>query len=343
MKFDIGDKVRFLNTTGGGKVVRIDGKLVYVEDEDGFDIPVLESEVVLIEKAQEQMKSVKVETVTTKPVVEEVVEEEDYDFNSEMADDKNPRFHVAFLKDGNGATPFLNLHIVNDSNYFAYFTLAQVTTSPNGRLLHFGTVEPNTKLLLGRYNPQAIDNQEWQIQLMLFKKVKEYGIYPPVSTAFKIKAARFFKENGFVNNDFFNEKAVLFPVIKGEFEKKLEQLTDMELMKVSAEKERVEKPRQAARRNEPELLEVDLHIHELIDDARGLSNGEILQLQLDKFKQVMQENINNKGRRIVFIHGVGSGTLKTELRKLLERSYKKHTFQDASFQEYGYGATMVIV
>lgn len=104
MKFDIGDKVRFLNTTGGGKVVRIDGKLVYVEDEDGFEIPVLESEVVLIEKSQEPVKTVKVESVTSKPLLEEVVEEEDYDYSDEMADDKNPRFFVAFLKDGNGTT-----------------------------------------------------------------------------------------------------------------------------------------------------------------------------------------------------------------------------------------------
>ena len=343
MKFNIGDKVRFLNTTGGGLVIRMDGKLVYVEDEDGFEIPTPEHELVLIEKSDQPHKGAKPESVVSSPRVDEVVEEEDYDFSDNESDDKDPRFYVAFLQDGNGSTPFLNLHIVNDSNYFAYFTLAQVSSAPNGKLLHFGTVEPNTKLLLGRYNPQAIDNQEWQIQLLLFKKALEYGVYPPVSTAFKIKAARFFKDNGFAANDFFNEKAVLFPVIKGEFEKKLEQLSEMELMKVAVDKERSDKPRVSVRRNEPGLLEVDLHIHELMDDTRGLSNGEILQHQLDKFKQVMQENIGNKGRRIVFIHGVGNGTLKTELRKLLERSYKKNLYQDASFQEYGYGATMVII
>ena len=57
----------------------------------------------------------------------------------------------------------------------------------------------------------------------------------------------------------------------------------------------------------------------------------------------MEANTKNKGRRIVFIHGVGNGTLKTELRKQLERKYKGINYQDASFREYGYGATMVII
>jgi dsDNA-specific endonuclease/ATPase MutS2 len=64
---------------------------------------------------------------------------------------------------------------------------------------------------------------------------------------------------------------------------------------------------------------------------------------MDKFHQVMKENLKNKKRKIVFIHGVGNGTLKTELRKALDRKYKGHYYQDASFREYGYGATMVII
>ena len=35
-----GDIVRFLNTTGGGKVIRVTDNLAYVEDSDGFEVPV---------------------------------------------------------------------------------------------------------------------------------------------------------------------------------------------------------------------------------------------------------------------------------------------------------------
>ena len=45
----------------------------------------------------------------------------------------------------------------------------------------------------------------------------------------------------------------------------------------------------------------------------------------------------------MFIHGVGNGTLKTELRKALGIEYKKLTYHDASFKEYGYGATLIII
>ena len=45
-----GDMVRFLNAVGGGRVVRIDGNLAYVDD-DGFETPVLLSECVVVGKA----------------------------------------------------------------------------------------------------------------------------------------------------------------------------------------------------------------------------------------------------------------------------------------------------
>ena len=45
MKFNIGDRVRFLNEVGGGKVVKyIDNETVTVLNEDDFEIPVLMNE-----------------------------------------------------------------------------------------------------------------------------------------------------------------------------------------------------------------------------------------------------------------------------------------------------------
>jgi dsDNA-specific endonuclease/ATPase MutS2 len=48
-------------------------------------------------------------------------------------------------------------------------------------------------------------------------------------------------------------------------------------------------------------------------------------------------------KKIVFIHGVGDGVLKNELRRELGRKYPKYPYQDASFREYGFGATMAIL
>ncbi|NJO92245.1 MAG: hypothetical protein HC831_27200 [Chloroflexia bacterium] len=48
MKFNIGDRVRFLNDVGGGKVIKyIDNETVAVLNQDDFEIPVLMSELIL--------------------------------------------------------------------------------------------------------------------------------------------------------------------------------------------------------------------------------------------------------------------------------------------------------
>ncbi len=52
----IGDTVRFLNSIGGGRVVRLDGQLAYVEDEDGFEVPVLQRECVIVASAADDAR-----------------------------------------------------------------------------------------------------------------------------------------------------------------------------------------------------------------------------------------------------------------------------------------------
>ena len=90
-----------------------------------------------------------------------------------------------------------------------------------------------------------------------------------------------------------------------------------------------------------QIVEVDLHIHELLDDFRGLSNSEMPEIQMRKFREELDNAMRKGIKKIVFIHGVGAGVLKLEIRKELDRMKKKLDYQDASFKEYGYGATLV--
>ena len=91
------------------------------------------------------------------------------------------------------------------------------------------------------------------------------------------------------------------------------------------------------------LLEVDLHIHELLDSTAGLSNADMLNYQLKRFREVLEENKRFKGKKIVFIHGKGEGVLRNAIINELRSKYKSYTYQDASFREYGFGATMVTI
>ena len=88
---------------------------------------------------------------------------------------------------------------------------------------------------------------------------------------------------------------------------------------------------------------VDLHADELLDTVSGMSPADILNYQIDKFREVMDANARNKGHKIVFIHGKGEGVLRQALMKELNHRYKGHQAQDASFREYGYGATQVTI
>jgi dsDNA-specific endonuclease/ATPase MutS2 len=91
------------------------------------------------------------------------------------------------------------------------------------------------------------------------------------------------------------------------------------------------------------IIEIDLHIGELLDDTRGMSNSEMLNYQLDKFREVLEQYKGKREQRIVFIHGKGDGVLRKALLDELKRKYPNFRHQDASFQEYGFGATMVTV
>ena len=53
----IGDRVRFLNTTGGGIIKRIEGNIAYVDD-DGFETPTLLRECVVVAEAAETARKV---------------------------------------------------------------------------------------------------------------------------------------------------------------------------------------------------------------------------------------------------------------------------------------------
>lgn len=89
------------------------------------------------------------------------------------------------------------------------------------------------------------------------------------------------------------------------------------------------------------VLEVDLHINQLTDSTRGLDNYDMLNLQLDTAKRKVEYAIQKRISKIVFIHGVGEGVLKSELLRILNKYPVK--YYDASYKKYGLGATEVYV
>ncbi|MFP9114523.1 Smr/MutS family protein [Flavobacterium sp. RHBU_3] len=95
-------------------------------------------------------------------------------------------------------------------------------------------------------------------------------------------------------------------------------------------------------RKDSVVLEIDLHVEKLVRNKKGMSNYDILNLQMDTARHHLEYAIKNRIPRIVFIHGVGEGVLKSELDYLLGR-YEEVVFGDANYQKYGLGATEVYI
>ena len=93
-------------------------------------------------------------------------------------------------------------------------------------------------------------------------------------------------------------------------------------------------------KKEVPVPEFDLHIEKLVKNYKSMSNYDILTLQSETAKKHIEFAIRNRIPKIVLIHGVGEGILKSELDFMLGR-YENVTFQDANYQKYGLGATEV--
>ncbi|MDT0554997.1 Smr/MutS family protein [Patiriisocius hiemis] len=89
-------------------------------------------------------------------------------------------------------------------------------------------------------------------------------------------------------------------------------------------------------------MEVDLHIHQLVNNQKGMSNYDMLTIQLDTAKRQLDFAIKKRIQKVVFVHGVGEGVLKAELEYLFRR-YDNVKYYDADFKKYGRGATEVYI
>jgi hypothetical protein len=112
--------------------------------------------------------------------------------------------------------------------------------------------------------------------------------------------------------------------------------------KVKAEEDLSKKFKHLQNYGNESVVVVDLHIEELIDSHRGMSNMEIINVQMANFKRQMNMAINKKTQKLVVIHGVGEGVLKAEIKKELHYHYPEYPNHDASYQKYGYGATEIL-
>jgi hypothetical protein len=113
--------------------------------------------------------------------------------------------------------------------------------------------------------------------------------------------------------------------------------------KANAQFKQLYKNRDAQPHYRDDTMEVDLHIHQLLDHYGGMSNSEIISIQLEHFERTLRLAEEKKLRRVIYIHGVGQGVLRAEIRKMLSQYYPNCSYMDGPYTTYGYGATEVTI
>lgn len=405
---NIGDKVRFLNAVGGGRITGFQGKdLVLVTDEDGFEVPTLRHEIVVVDTdaynlerkpapgrkskeinpydAAEHKKRAQVAAGETHTSVKAALaahdgEDETYALADENADPADreitfrPRplerkgadslnLHLAFVPADTrqlSVTEF-EAYFVNDSNLFVrYIALTQHGT--DYRLWREGLVEPNRKVFLAKLTHNDLpDLERLTFQLISYKEDKPFALKLPLNVTLRVDGTKFYKLHTFGDSDFFDEPALVRCLVENDRPAKSVAVSAEAIEEALVTPEIAAHPDRPARKGDHAgaaaraavpgaatldrnaIVEVDLHAESVLDSIAGLTSSDILMCQLRVFHDTMRAHTKEHGRRIVFIHGKGEGVLRAALLKDLKRHYPRCTHQDASFREYGFGATMVTV
>ncbi len=382
----IGDKVRFLNQTGGGVVVGFGKKgWVTIQDEDGFDIPVPEKECVVVE--------------------ENVVAKEEVNIQTKDGD----KLDIAIIYTGKSGQ--YTATVANECNYnlFVTYTAENKEQRDGGKdsaekrfvTLFAAELLPYQRKEMFRFGISDLNNNSKRVivRVIPFKRSTSikinvpHKIKPIIEQTFTLDPTNLLKESLFKANDYLKERGYVVKIADENGEHPIESSLDgtslKQALKTKFEGEKevmqgnagakgaagakggaavgkgmhnrayvdgrwVDIPDRGLQREWLEdtalikvtfngVMEVDLHASMLLDTTIGMDNTAILKYQLEKFNEAMTAVLHKRGSKIVFIHGKGDGVLRKAIIDELKRKYSRCKWQDASFQEYGYGATMVTI
>ena len=327
---NIGDKVRLLKGSEEGVITQfLENNLIEVEIEDGFAIPVMRSEVVVV--AQEESNYFRpIEPVReAKPMPSPRDREK-----ARQAEG----IYLAYVPINDQQ---LSLHLINTTDFAMPYVLGEEADG-NFKGVSSGTIEAGSTVKVN--NLRVADFDRWPVLIFqaLYYRSGYYTLREPLMRRIKHKAATFFKSKA--TAPLLDKSAFLFSIdqaaTSGGVPLGGQPLDPNKL------KESMLAPKEDARAKDQIKLtrpsaQVDLHIEELTDDYDSMNNGDMLALQLQTFEEKLDQAIATGMDEITFVHGVGSGVLRREIQKRLSQTKNIVHFQDAMREKFGYGATLV--
>ena len=329
-EFRRGERVKFLSETGAGVVEKIgQGGIVIVLTDDGFEVPVSQNELIRTEAYDSSGNPVNAGKKTENPVVQEsVIEEVPKPIITDgVVADIKPLLKLVAEYSGSGTDSSVSFSLSNPGPARLFVTIGMRTKK--------GAYLIGQQLL----HPRARRDFQ-QVPAKRFREGAESLFIQAVAMAegtFQyLEPASFV----FTFNDMKDSMTITWPDNSQAFNKLLESNLNATLIVKDKE---IETPRKAVKPEKmfPGVEEVDLHIGSIMENHKHLNNAEITDIQISRFRTALDGAIKARQSKIVFIHGVGEGKLKYRIRRLIDSDYKGCSYQDASFTNYGYGATLV--
>lgn len=354
---NIGDRVRMLHGTEEGIISKISGNVVDVEIEDGFSIPVLKNEVVVIAKEEEKRFGNRNEEskdegrFAARPASGTSV--------STSTIFSSRGIYVAFVPVNDKV---YSLYIVNNTDFDLPFTVG-LEKNQNHQGVYAGLIRGRDTIKINEVNIKDFDNWGVYIFQFLFAKRGYFAIKAPFVKKMRFRASTFFKSKA--KAPVIEKEAYLFQLDKDESGQALDSENIAEVTQDTKSKPAEAKSKektldteklkeQMFAKNEPKApatakpsfietpeFEVDLHIEKLTNDAPVMNSSEIIELQLKTFEHKLENAIASGMSEIIFIHGVGNGVLSNEIHKRLSKNKDISYYEDARKEKFGYGATLV--
>ncbi len=220
-KMKLGDKVRFVSEVGGGTVTGFQGKnVVLVEDEDGFEIPMLRQEVVVIDEEKERKALPKEEK--EEKGESQTLEQEPCDrpitFRAkpiERAGGNVLNVMLAIVPSTQHHSLY-NLYIINDCNYQLSVQLLR-EQGMGWMVVYQDTLIPNSKIRVCELHIDEVN--EWEhlcVQLLASKVDKPFALKMPQARHIRLQPMKFHRPATFMHTPFFSEDAWLIEVVKEE-------------------------------------------------------------------------------------------------------------------------------
>ncbi len=328
MKLRIGDKVRFLNETGEGVITRFKDKdTVFVEMPDGFEIPYLIKHLVPIH---------------TELILNPEVENMDMVLETILSDS------IYFIIEPDHEMPLLvsdyKIYLFNSSSYNVAFTYS-VKDEAHFQTLKHGELGAYQKIFLKQVKKNFIKEYVYHKIECLFFKNMYYKSQIPLAEILYL-TEKIILQSTLVKHLEFKLPVYAY-ILKEDFlDKQVVEQTlhpeDLTRLKSIKEFKQPQKKSVAKQKIKDLSREVDLHIEELIDSHSGLTNAQILSIQLERFEKELDYSLENGFKKLIVIHGVGNGKLKQEIIAIL-KTVDDISYYDASYKNYGFGATEIAI